>query len=179
MAETETAVDTKMVRFFAFVPFMVLTVQMKPEELQLVTDEEEMELKKVSLQSEIGRAIEQKRPAVYNINFGDRSKPFRGYVPERLVERLKKRPGYGTEFISQTDFEKLLANQPMVFQQWTTTMQTHGKHAGLDEKTMIQLPMELMAELQKDKLEGSLRLEIEAKVRAEMAGLKNKEGPKR
>lgn len=176
MAETAVA---PMVKMFAFVPYMVLTVQMKPEELLQVIEEEEMELRRVALQAEHGRAVEQKRPAAYNITFGDRGKPFQGYAPARLVERIKKRAGYSTEFITQDDFEKLLQEHPMVFQQWTSTMQTHGKHAGLDEKVMVQLPMTLMAELQHGKIEGALRLEIEAKVRAEMAGLKNKDGPKK
>lgn len=173
----ETLVATK-VNFYAFVPYMVLTVQVKPEEMQMLVDEEDLDLKKIQLQAEQYRAVEKKRLAAYNINFGERGKPFHAEVPVRLLERLKKRAGYATEFICQDDFEKLLNNNPPVFQQWTTTMKKHGEHAGMDKSVTESLPMTLITELQRGKIEDALRLEIEAKVRAELAGSK-KDGPKK
>jgi hypothetical protein len=176
--ETAELVGAKMVRFFAFVPYMVLTVQVKPDEMQLLVDEEQRDLKKSLLQTEQYRAVEKKRLAGYHISFGEGGKPFKADVPVRLLERLKKRAGYGTEFISQDDMEDLLTKQPTVFGQWVATMKKHGEHAGLDTKVTEALSVSLMTELQRGKIEDSLRLEIEAKVRAELAGIK-KDGPKK
>lgn len=170
----EAIAKAEKVKMYSFVPFLVLTVQVKVDEALQILEEEDSELKKQVLQTEIVRAQEKRVGFVpYNICFGEESnKPFIGQAPARFIDRLKKRAGYSTEFITQADMEELVEKSPKVFQQWTSTMQKKGRNAGLDDKEMDQLPIKMMTEIQKTKITEQLRGEVEAKVRAEMAKLK-------